>query len=163
MGLEIERKFLVDHDAWLLTAKPKGDTYKQGYIVNDDNRVVRVRVTGTAGFITLKGRTKGISRAEYEYEIPLEEGIEILKDFAGQVVEKVRYTIPHNGNLWEVDVFDGDNLGLIVAEIELDSEEEAFEKPAWVTTEVSDDRRYTNAALSVNPYKNWKQVNKNAR
>ncbi|HEK19303.1 CYTH domain-containing protein [Mucilaginibacter sp.] len=156
MGIEIERKFLVDHDKWSLVNKPEGDVYRQGYIVNDKDRTVRLRVTGTAAYITLKGGTKGIRRSEYEYEIPLADGIEILKDFTTSVVEKVRYNISLNGHLWEVDVFEGDNTGLIVAEIELDSEEEVFEKPEWVTKEVSDDGRYTNAALSVNPYKNWK-------
>ena len=96
-----------------------------------------------------------MSRKEYEYEIPLDEGLEILNAFTTSGTEKMRYEIPFAGKKWEVDVFSGDNAGLIVAEIELKSEDEAFEKPDWVTTEVTYDGRYTNASLSVHPYKDW--------
>lgn len=155
MGIEIERKFLVDHSFWAQVSKPAGKVYKQGYILSDDKRTVRIRVTEDAAYITLKGGTTGISRTEFEYTIPVADGNEILKDMATSSIEKIRYHINHAGNLWEVDVFSGDNAGLIVAEIELRSEDQQFEKPDWATTEVSEDARYTNALLSVNPFKNW--------
>ena len=155
MGIEIERKFLVNHNKWRLLEKPTGTTYKQGYILNDEKRTVRIRVTDTAAYITLKGGTTGISRNEFEYKIPADEGNQILNGFATSFVQKVRYNIHFAGNLWEVDVFSGDNEGLIVAEIELDSENQPFEKPDWVSEEVSDDYRYTNASLSLLPYTSW--------
>jgi adenylate cyclase len=155
MPTEIERKFLVDHEKWNGLAKPKGNVYKQGYILSEEKRTVRIRVTPDAAYITLKGASTGISRSEYEYTIPLDDGNEILQNFATSAVEKTRYNINYAGHLWEVDVFDGANTGLIVAEIELDSEDEQFEKPAWVGAEVSYESRYTNASLSVKPYKDW--------
>jgi adenylate cyclase len=155
MGVEIEKKFLVDHEKWQQLVKPKGKVYKQGYLLSDEKRTVRVRVTDDAAYITLKGSTTGISRSEFEYTIPVNEGQEILKDMATSFIEKTRYNINYAGNVWEVDIFEGDNQGLIIAEIELKHENQEFEKPEWVKNEVSDDRRYTNAYLSVNPFKNW--------
>jgi adenylate cyclase len=155
MPTEIERKFLVDHEKWNSLAKPKGNVYKQGYILSEEKRTVRIRVTPDAAYITLKSASAGISRSEYEYTIPLTEGNEILENFATSAVEKTRYNINYEGHLWEIDVFAGDNKGLIVAEIELESENEPFEKPEWVGAEVSHDNRYTNASLSVKPYKDW--------
>jgi CYTH domain-containing protein len=155
MGLEIERKFLIDHDKWNKIEKPEGTHYRQGYILADRGRTVRVRVSDKQGFLNLKSKNSQISRNEYEYEIPLQDGIEILKVFATSGTEKIRYKIPVSGKEWEVDVFSGDNEGLIVAEIELESEDEEFEKPDWVTDEVTDDGRYTNAALSTHPFKDW--------
>jgi adenylate cyclase len=155
MGLEIERKFLVDHKKWESVGKPKGIHYRQGYLLNDPGKTVRVRVSGTKGFLNLKSKMSSVSRKEFEYEIPLRDGIEILNAFTGKVVEKIRYEIPFGGNIWEVDVFSGDNEGLIVAEIELRSESEEFEKPEWATIEVTHDSRYTNASLSVDPYGKW--------
>lgn len=155
MPTEIERKFLVDRTEWEQVKKPEGKLYKQGYILSEEKRTVRIRVTDTAAYITLKGASTGISRSEYEYSIPVNEGIEILQNFATSSIEKIRYNINHSGHLWEVDVFSGVNQGLIVAEIELNSEDEAFEKPDWIGEEVSQDGRYTNASLSVYPYNNW--------
>ncbi|MFA6087000.1 CYTH domain-containing protein [Mucilaginibacter sp.] len=155
MGIEIERKFLVDHEKWQQLIKPQGKAYKQGYLLNDEKRTVRVRVADDVAYITLKGSTTGISRSEFEYTIPVNEGEEILKNMATSFIEKMRYNIDYAGNVWEVDVFTGDNQGLIVAEIELKHENQEFEKPEWVKNEVSDDHRYLNACLSVNPFKNW--------
>ena len=154
MGVEIERKFLVNHEAWHRVTKPKGIYYRQGYILNDDDRSVRVRVTDTHSYLTLKSSsTSRISREEYEYEIPIPDGKEILKAFAKNGTEKIRYRIPFGGFIWEVDEFLGENEGLIIAEIELNDEHNEFEKPAWVTNEVTDDERYANANLAVRPYK----------
>ncbi len=155
MSLEIERKFLVDHEKWRQAMKPTGAHYRQGYLLNDDQRTIRVRVTDHQGFITLKGATTGITRKEYEYKIPVEDGNELLDGFARSEIEKIRYRIDFAGKLWEVDEFLGDNEGLIMAEIELKSETEEFEKPAWVTVEVSNDDRYYNSYLSTHPYKKW--------
>ncbi|AMR32180.1 adenylate cyclase [Mucilaginibacter sp. PAMC 26640] len=155
MAVEIERKFLVDMIQWEALNKPAGTVFKQGYIYSDEKRTVRIRVTDKAAYLTLKGSTTGISRSEFEYTIPIEDGNEILSTLTVSAIEKVRYEINYAGKLWEVDVFSGDNQGLIIAEIELESEEENFDKPEWVLAEVSDDSRYSNASLSVTPYQHW--------
>ncbi|HVW16149.1 MAG TPA: CYTH domain-containing protein [Mucilaginibacter sp.] len=155
MGVEIERKFLVDHAAWGRLNKPAGVRYKQGYMLNEKDRTVRIRVSDDRAYLNLKSRSTAVSRKEYEYEIPLRDGLEILEHFTQNHIEKVRYDIPFSGKTWEVDVFEGDNAGLIVAEIELKSEDEEFEKPTWVTAEVTDDARYTNASLVKHPFKTW--------
>jgi adenylate cyclase len=156
MPTEIERKFLVDLEKWGKVIKPAGKLYNQGYILSEERRTVRIRVTNDAAYITLKGASTGISRSEYEYTIPVNEGNEILDNFATSLIKKTRYEIEYAGHTWEVDVFTGDNTGLIVAEIELRHEDEQFEKPDWAGPEVSHDNRYTNASLSISPYKNWK-------
>ncbi len=155
MGVEIERKFLVDHDKWGKVVKPTGTHYRQGYLLADSGRTVRVRISDNDAFINLKSKSTNVSRSEFEYEIPLEDGRAILDSFTTIGTEKTRYEIPHAGKTWEVDVFKGNNEGLIVAEIELESEDQEFEKPDWVTTEVTEDGRYTNAALAKHPFKNW--------
>jgi adenylate cyclase len=155
MAKEIERKFLVNGGEWAGVARPVGSLYKQGYILNEEKRTVRIRITHDAAYITLKGATTGISRSEFEYTIPVKDGIEILEEFALSVIEKTRYHINYAGKLWEVDVFTGDNEGLIVAEIELEHEDEKFDKPTWAGQEVSNDNRYSNASLSVHPYNRW--------
>jgi adenylate cyclase len=156
MGNEIERKFLVDHQKWRQIKKGKGTHYRQGYLINDSKCTIRVRVTDKHGYFTLKGGTRGISRKEYEYPIPVRDGIELLDACAGSEVTKTRYKVKSGGKLWEVDEFSGDNEGLIMAEIELEHEEEEFEKPDWLAREVSDDERYYNSNLSVYPFKKWK-------
>lgn len=155
MASEIERKFLVDHEKWRKLVKPEGIHYKQGYLVSNAQQTMRVRVSDKQAYLNLKSKISNLSRHEYEYEIPLDDGLEILNAFTKQGTEKIRYRIPFAGKVWEADVFLGDNTGLIVAEIELQSEHEVFEKPDWVTTEVTDDGRYSNAALSKNPFKSW--------
>ncbi len=155
MGIEIERKFLVDHEKWNQVVKSKGNHFRQGYLLSDDSRTIRVRVTDDKAYITLKGGTTGISRKEFEYTIPIEEGMELLDIFSQSEIKKIRYCITYKDKLWEVDEFFGDNSGLIMAEIELNDEGEKFELPDWVTIEVSNDERYYNSNLSVNPYKNW--------
>ncbi|WP_426667015.1 CYTH domain-containing protein [Mucilaginibacter sp. McL0603] len=155
MGVEIERKFLVDHEKWGRLGRPEGTHYKQGYLLSNEKETIRVRISDNEGFLNLKSKVSQVSRKEYEYKIPLQDGIEILEAFTKRGTEKTRYKISVAGKTWEVDVFMGDNKGLIVAEIELESEDEKFEKPDWVTKEVTDDGRYTNSSLSINPYKNW--------
>lgn len=155
MGVEIERKFLVDYEKWDQLAKPKGTVFKQGYIVKEPSKTVRVRVAGNQAYITIKGISKGISRSEYEYEIPVDDGNELLSSFCEALINKIRYCITFAGKMWEVDVFAADNDGLIVAEIELADESETFDLPDWIGQEVTDDERYYNSNLSVSPYKNW--------
>ena len=159
MGVEIERKFLVDHEKWKKLKKPAGTHYHQGYLLDDLNCTIRVRLAGTKGFVTIKGINSGISRKEYDYKIPAADASELIKDFSKSAVEKIRYRIKFAGHLWEVDEFLGDNEGLIMAEIELKTEKEEFEKPGWIAGEVSDDDQYYNSNLSKNPFKNWKKAN----
>ena len=151
MGKEIERKFLVRGDAWRLLAK--GTTYRQGYL---NSVKVRVRTTDAKAFLTIKGVTVGATRPEYEYEIPFDEGKAMLDALAEKpLIEKKRYKIPVGGVMWEVDEFLGDNAGLIVAEVELTSEGQAFDMPAWIGEEVTGDPRYYNANLIKNPFTRW--------
>ncbi|MFD2872086.1 CYTH domain-containing protein [Mucilaginibacter ximonensis] len=154
MGIEIERKFLVDHKKWEAADKPEGQKMQQGYIVNEQDRTIRLRIAGDIAYLTFKSG-KGISRHEFEYEIPANEATELFRQFVKTGIEKTRYHITYADKLWEVDVFEGDNEGLIVAEIELDNEYEQFELPPWAGQEVSHDGRYYNSSLSVNPFKNW--------
>lgn len=155
MAIEIERKFLVDHEQWRLLNKPEGKHYRQGYILSDDIKTIRVRVTDEHGYITIKGKTKGISRLEYEYTIPVNEGVELLNNFAVSELEKIRYCISYEGKVWEVDDFLGENQGLLVAEIELEDEAETFKLPQWITVEVTGDKKYYNSALSIEPFNTW--------
>lgn len=154
MAKEIERKFLIDLEK--IGSLNDGTIIKQGYISTKDNTVVRVRLAGSKAYLTLKGENKGVTRLEFEYEIPVGDALEMIDALCnGPVVEKARYLVVHSGHTWEVDIFDGDNKGLVVAEIELESEDEAFDLPHWVTTEVSGDVRYYNSSLLDNPFKNW--------
>jgi adenylate cyclase len=153
MAVEIERKFLVDLKKWVQLIKPEGVYLKQGYLVNEISKTVRVRIAGEKAYLTIKGTTSGISRNEYEYPIPVNDAVEMLENLAVSLIEKKRYRISFAGKVWEVDEFLGDNLGLVMAEIELKHQSEEFEIPAWVTKEVSGDVRYYNSNLSVNPLK----------
>ena len=145
--MEIERKFLVDKVLWALQAKPAGQKIIQAYLVNTPEKTIRVRTKGAKGFLTIKGPTIGISRAEYEYEIPVHEAEEIIHQFAVQCIEIVRYEITVGKHVWEVDEFGGKLAGLMLAEIELTAEDELFERPEWVTIEVSHDAAYFNSNL----------------
>ncbi len=156
MAVEIERKFLIDKIR--LTLPKTGISIRQGYLplARDVKTVARVRVKGATGFITIKGENEGAARAEYEYEIPLQDAEEMLDTLCQRpLIEKTRYELSVGAHVWEVDVFHGDNDGLIVAEIELSETDEPFEQPAWATEEVTDDPRYYNSSLMQIPYKNW--------
>jgi adenylate cyclase len=157
MSLEIERKFLVDHSQWNLQKKPLPNYFIQGYLHSELGKTIRVRATNFKGFITIKGKSTadGLSRSEFEYEIPKQEALELLSTFTEKTIEKNRYEIRFEGNVWEVDVFEGVNAGLIVAEIELTNVEQTFTKPDWVREEVTSDFRYFNSALIENPFKDW--------
>ncbi|MBL7067934.1 MAG: CYTH domain-containing protein [Candidatus Marinimicrobia bacterium] len=156
MGIEIERKFLVINDAYKESSTAV--LYRQGYISNDFQRVVRVRVAGKKGFLTIKSQVSDISRLEFEYEIPLADAMEMLEHLCLKpLIEKYRYQLNIDGNIWVVDEFLGDNKGLVVAEIELDSEQQSFSRPAWIGEEVTGDSKYLNASLVSYPYKRWKR------
>ena len=130
--MEIERKFLVKEQLWEAIEKPSPSRIVQAYLVNSAEKTVRIRIKGTKGFLTIKGPTQGISRSEFEYEIPLKDAEELISTFAEKVIEKFRYEISFKNHLWEVDVFTGKLEGLYLAEIELNSEDEHFELPEWV-------------------------------
>lgn len=154
MGLEIERKFLVISDVWRVGAV--GEEYCQGYLSQYPNPTIRVRTQEKKAFITIKGKTTGITRAEFEYEIPFSEAQELFKLCLSPLVTKRRYKILHEGMTWEIDEFHGDNEGLIIAEIELDKEDESIKLPLWIGQEVTNDPRYANSSLATHPFKNWK-------
>ncbi len=154
MAHEIERKFLITGEAWRELAK--GTAYRQGYLSTVKERTVRVRTIDDKGFLTIKGITVGATRAEYEYEIPAGDTNEMLDDLCEQpIIEKKRYKVPLDGFIWEIDEFGGVNEGLIVAEIELESEDQEFNKPDWIGDEVSGDPRYFNSNLIANPFTTW--------
>ncbi|HTQ34272.1 MAG TPA: CYTH domain-containing protein [Stellaceae bacterium] len=156
MANEIERKFLVDMKRWRPSAA--GMLYRQGYLSSAKERVVRVRIAGTQAYLTVKGPTVGITRSEFEYVIPLADATAMLDSLCdGPQIEKTRHREDFAGRVWEVDVFHGDNEGLVIAEIELASVTEDFERPPWAGREVSDDPRYYNNNLAANPYRNWRR------
>jgi len=145
--MEIERKFLVNSILWNLVQKPEPQVIKQGYISTQKDCTVRVRIKGDKGYLTIKGVTTGISRAEFEYEISVNEANELLAQFASKYIDKLRYEIIVKGKTWEVDVFGGKLAPLIIAEIELSDENEGFITPDWVMEEVSHDASYYNSNL----------------
>lgn len=153
MGKEIERKFLVTGNGW---RDAPATTYRQGYLSTDRNRTVRVRVAGDKGYLTIKGITVGASRTEYEYPIPVEDALEMLANLCLRpLIEKRRYRVDHGGPIWEVDVFFGDNEGLILAEVELENESQQIDLPPWIGREVTGDARFYNANLITHPYRSW--------
>lgn len=156
MPIEIERKFLVNTALW--HPEPAlGMRYRQGYLSTDPERVVRVRTAGASGFLTIKGKTVGTERPEFEYPIPLADAERMLDHLCIRpLVEKVRYRELVGGRTWEIDVFEGENAGLVVAEIELPSATAGFDLPPWVGAEVSSDARYFNSNLAAHPFSQWK-------
>jgi adenylate cyclase len=152
MATEIERKFLVEDESWRTDG---GIRICQGYLNRDEERTVRVRIAGEKAFITIKGISSGATRAEFEYAIPVEDAAELLKMCDGPLIEKMRHIVIFAGITWEVDEFFGENAGLVVAEVELETEEQTFEMPEWLGAEVTEDVRYYNANLAVQPYASW--------
>lgn len=154
MGVEIERKFLVV-PGWL--PPTPGVRYVQGYLHSGgEGATVRVRLAGSEAWLTIKGPSAGSARLEFEYAIPVGDAEELLSNLArGRLVEKSRHLVEHAGHTWEVDVFTGENAGLVVAEVELSTETEAVKLPPWAALEVTEDRRYANAWLSLHPYSEW--------
>lgn len=156
MGLEIERKFLIKNDHWREN-KIEATEIKQGYLSSAIDRTVRVRVRGEKGILTIKGKSGNLTRAEFEYEIPLDEAVSLLKLCEKPIIEKTRYVCRYKGNSWEIDEFMGVNKGLLLAEVELESEDQTVEIPDWVGEEVSTDPKYYNSSLTANPYTKWEE------
>jgi CYTH domain-containing protein len=155
MATEIEHKYLVDADLWKQETPERSFRIVQGYISRANGRTVRVRIKGENGYLTVKGPSVGASREEFEYRIPLNDAEDMLQLFCPSIIEKVRYEVTVDGLRWEVDEFSGANQGLILAEIELSSPDQSYEKPVWLLTEVTYDPRYSNASLSEKPYCTW--------
>lgn len=156
MATEIERKFLVDGEDW--RAGARGVRLKQGYLSTDPARSVRVRLAGEAAWLTVKGQSAGIARQEFEYAIPAEDAEQLFALCLPGMISKTRYRVRVGAHDWDIDEFHGANDGLLLAEIELDRDDEAFDRPRWLGEEVSDDPRYFNAALVENPYCRWKDA-----
>jgi adenylate cyclase len=154
MGQEIERKFLVKDDSWRAAAESSA-VLRQGYLAVDHGTNVRVRTDGAAVWLTIKGPAEGLTRAEFEYRVPVTEAEALIGLCRGRVVEKTRHKVRSGGHVWEIDEFTGANAGLVVAEVELRHADESIAKPAWLGREVSGDRRFDNASLSVQPYAHW--------
>ena len=154
MSKEIERKFLLASDEWKSEVS-RSVTLKQGYLSSTKERTVRVRISGEQAFLTIKGPVTGVTRAEYEYEIPVKDGLAMIPLCEQPLIEKTRHYVPSGDHLWEIDVFTGANEGLTVAEVELSAEGEAFIRPAWLGREVSDDMRYYNSSLIHRPFTSW--------
>lgn len=154
MGKEIERKFLVQSQAW--RAGAAGTLYRQGYLSTHKERTVRVRVVGNQGYLTIKGETRGATRDEFEYSIPIADANAMLDSLCEKpIIEKTRWTLRNAAHLWEIDEFHGANEGLVVAEVELASEDEPFARPAWLGEEVTGDKRYFNSHLVAHPFTTW--------
>ena len=152
MGTEIERKFLVDGHGWNTN---QGTRISQGYLNHDKERTVRVRVAGDKAFITIKGIASGATRDEFEYAIPVSDADELLRMCDGPLIEKIRHVVVCEGTTWEVDEFQGLNVGLVVAEVELESEGQSYSAPPWLGAEVTEDPRYFNSSLAMRPYSEW--------
>ncbi len=154
MAKEIERKFLLQNNDWQSEAD-EGLVLKQGYLSTDPDRTVRIRLAGKRGILTVKSKNIGITRNEFEYEIPYSDTLELLKLCAPPLIEKTRYKVHHNHLTWEIDIFSGENEGLAIAEVELTDEHQSITPPAWIGKEVSDDQRYYNSNLVLHPFKHW--------
>jgi CYTH domain-containing protein len=153
MAIEIERKFLIRGDDWRPAAT--AEHYRQGYLSTVPERTVRVRVIADVGYLTVKGKTFGATRPEFEYVIPVEDAHALLDKLCLRpLIEKTRYTLNYQGLVWEIDEFEGDNAGLVIAEVELESEDQCIALPGWIGDEVTGDHRYYNANLVTNPSRN---------
>jgi adenylate cyclase len=157
MGVEIERKYLVNKDKWKDFEKVEGTFYRQGYILTDPNKTIRIRLTDKQGYLTIKGLAVGMSRPEFEYAIPTKDAKELLDNFCITTISKIRYKVKFAGKLWEVDEFLDDNEGLLTAEIELRGEQEQFDLPSFIDKEVTGEKKYYSSNLSINPYRKWKE------
>jgi adenylate cyclase len=155
MPQEIERKFLLANDGWRAEVA-RFESMRQGYLATDSRCSIRIRISDEHAYLNIKSATLGVARHEFEYPVPFTDAAELLTLFChGRCVEKTRYYVPFGLHTWEIDVFEGTNTGLIVAEIELTAEDEPFEHPEWLGDEVSHDRRYYNSCLIDHPYSAW--------
>ncbi len=155
MVVEIEHKYLVKREQWEKIVPHKSLEIKQAYLLTDPDKTIRVRTKGEQGFLTIKGKTVNSSRLEFEYEIPIADANELISKFSSGVIIKIRHLVMENGHTWEVDEFKDLNEGLMVAEIELTSEEEKYALPSWIGENVTDDLKYANSNLSIHPFTKW--------
>lgn len=155
MSKEIERKFLVNKQKWNHLEKPEPTLYRQGYFFTKPGKSIRVRVAGYKAYLTIKSDTVSLTRSEYEYEIPPTEAKELLDKLCDAELQKRRYILYYKNKKWEIDEFLKNNAGLLMAEIELENEQEKVELPDWIESEVSGDQRYYNASLVITPYHQW--------
>jgi CYTH domain-containing protein len=155
MSIETEHKYLINKELWAKVVPDKSLKIVQAYLHSDPEKTIRIRTKGVQGYITIKGKTTNASRPEYEYEIPIKDALEMIGDFAGMIIEKTRHYVKYKNKTWEVDVFEGLNSGLIMAEIELSSEDETYSLPPWITENVTADARYYNASLAQKPFTKW--------
>lgn len=155
MKFEIERKFLVNKASWKKVKKPKGKLYQQGYLLIKPDKTIRVRTDGKKAYLTIKGKSEGAKRSEFEYPIPVGDAVSLMETFRIPKIIKTRFEITYKGKKWEVDEFSGENEGLFMAEIELEYEDEKFDKPGWAGKEVTGDIRYYNSYLAKKPYRKW--------
>jgi adenylate cyclase len=160
MAQEIERKYLLKNNSWKSEISSK-NKIMQGYLNSNPERTVRIRITNNVGFLTIKSKNKGSSRKEFEYKIPLKEAEELILLCEQPIIKKMRHLVVKENHTWEIDVFEGENKGLIVAEIELSEENEKFEIPVWIGKEVTEDTRYYNSQLIENPFFNWNKSSNN--
>ena len=156
MGLEIERKFLLKNNSWKKEIK-ETIFIRQGYLNSKVERTVRIRIQGEQGVLTIKGKNQNVTRKEFEYQIPLDDALHLISMCEKPIIEKTRFLISSNRCTWEIDVFNGENKGLVIAEIELSSEKESFDIPNWLGKEVSSESKYYNSSLITNPYSKWKK------
>jgi adenylate cyclase len=155
MALEIEHKYLIKPEAWAKVIPHKSVALQQAYLLTDPEKTIRVRTMNDKAYMTIKGKSQGAARLEYEYEIPLSDALELIRNFSSNLVEKVRHYVEFEGKTWEVDEFKGSNEGLLVAEIELQTEDEAYHLPVWADANVTHDQRYANSNLSIKPFSTW--------
>ncbi|MCD6068063.1 MAG: hypothetical protein K0S33_2889 [Bacteroidetes bacterium] len=155
MTYEIEHKYSVKPEIWKTVHPDKSVEVKQAYLHSDPDKTIRIRTMDSKGYITIKGKTVGASRPEYEYEIPHADALELIAGFATQVIEKRRHYVDYNGNTWEVDEFFGSNRGLMIAEIELSHEGQVYDLPEWIDKNITEDKRYSNSNLALRPYTTW--------
>ena len=160
MAQEIERKYLLKNNSWKSEISSK-NKIMQGYLNSNPERTVRIRITNNVGFLTIKSKNKGSSRKEFEYKIPLKEAEELILLCEQPIIKKMRHLVVKENHTWEIDVFEGENKGLIVAEIELSEVNEKFEIPVWIGKEVTEDTRYYNSQLIENPFFNWNKSSNN--
>jgi adenylate cyclase len=153
--LEIERKFLIASDAWRAQCTGPGRRIAQGYLCTSADKSVRVRLSGDDGTLTVKGSRTGITRLEFQYSIPAAHAARLIELCEMPPIDKTRHIVHHAGMKWEIDVFHGENEGLLIAEVELEREDQPLEIPSWAGAEVSDDPRYYNSSLSRHPFRKW--------
>ena len=155
MGKEIERKFLVNAERWKNLEKPKPKLYRQGYFTTTPGKSIRIRNAGDKSYLTIKSETAGLTRSEFEFEIPNDDAQELLDKFCDKELEKYRYIIFYKNKKWEIDVFLNENQGLVIAEIELERPDECVDLPDWVDIEVTSNKKYYNAQLVKEPFTTW--------